>query len=248
MKLAVAVLFIWGMLWSSGEVSALTIVAKEEAPYISRKMPAQGLSAKIVRTAFERAGYKISFAFESWPRAYEGVQIGVFDVVGSIWYTAERAREFEFSDPYLFQEIKFIKRKLDKEIKFESLDDLDGLVIGTLEGYAYDDEFLKSRKFIRLPQNYLLQNLLKLSLGEIDLTLEDERKIRYALDEFMKSSIKDLEMLPKSLIRRGTHIAVSRSNPDYKKIISDFNNAIRAMKADGSYEKILSEYDHSSVN
>ncbi len=247
MKHPVVVLFIWGFLWSSGEVSALTIVAKEEAPYISRKMPGQGLSAKIVKSAFERAGYQVSFSFESWPRAYEGVEIGVYDVVGSIWYTADRARELEFSDPYLYQEIKFIKRKLDREIKFESLNDLDGLMIGTLEGYAYDDEFLKSRRFIRLPQNYLLQNLLKLSLGEIDLTLEDERKIRYALDEFMKSSVKDLEILPKSLIRRGTHIAVSRSNPDHKKIIADFNKAIRAMKADGSYEKILAEFDYSSM-
>ncbi|MGH8550227.1 MAG: substrate-binding periplasmic protein [Methylococcales bacterium] len=242
MKQPFVILLLWGLLWSVSEVSALTVVAKEEAPFISRKLPGQGLSATIVKTALERAGYSVSFAFETWPRAYEGAEIGVYDVVGSIWYTDERARDFNFSVPYLEHEVKFIKRKADPDIQFDSLADLDGLVIGTLEGYAYDDEFLKSRKFIRVPQNYLLQNLLKLSLGEIDLTLDEERKIRYQLNEFMKGSIEDLEILPKPLIRRGTHIAVSRSHPEHEKIIDAFNKAIQVMKADGIYDKILLEY------
>lgn len=242
MKGILLILAICGFLFSAGRSYALSVVAKEEPPYISNKLPGQGLSAKIVKTAFERAGYPVTFSFESWPRAYEGVQIGVFDIVGSIWYTDERARDFAFSEPYLYHEIKFVKRKSDTEIKFTSLNDLDGLVIGTLEGYAYDDVFLKSRKFIKIPQNYLLQNLLKLSLGDIDLTLGDERKIRYELNEYMKGQFDDFEILPKSLIRRGTHIAVSRSNAEYKKIIDAFNKAIESMKQDGSYEKILHEY------
>ncbi|MCI0666442.1 MAG: transporter substrate-binding domain-containing protein [Methylococcaceae bacterium] len=242
MKQPLLLVVFWGLLWTAPEVSALTVVAKEEEPFISRKLPGQGLSATIVKSALERAGYPVTFAFETWPRAYEGAEIGVYDIVGSIWYTDERAREFEFSDPYLMHEIKFIKRKSDQDIKFDSLDDLDGLVVGTLQDYAYDDEFLKSRKFIKVPQNYLLQNLLKLSLGEIDLTLDEERKIRYQLNQFMKSSVKDLEFLPKPLIRRGTHIAVSRSHPEHEKIIDAFNRAIQAMKADGSYEKILREF------
>ncbi|MGR9107118.1 MAG: substrate-binding periplasmic protein [Gammaproteobacteria bacterium] len=242
MKKLFLILSCCGILWMPGAASALTIVAKEEAPFISRKLPGRGISAKIVQTALERAGYPVSFAFESWPRAYEGAGLGVYDAVGSIWYTEERARDFNFSVPYLYHQIKFIKRKTDRDIRFESLDDLEGLLVGTLEGYAYDDEFLRSRKFVKLPQNYLLQNLLKLATGEIDLTLGEERKIRYELNEFMKGSIKDLEFLPKPLTRRSTHIAVSRSHPDHEKIIAAFNAAIKAMQADGSYDKILAEF------
>lgn len=242
LKQPVVLLFFSGFLLSAGAVPALSVVAKEEAPYMSRKLPDLGLSAKIVKTALERAGYPVSFAFENWPRAYEGAEIGVYDIVGSIWFTDQRAKEFAFSAPYLFHEIKFIKRKSDRRIKFESLDDLDGLIVGTLKGYAYQGDFLKSRKFIKFPQNYLLQNLLKLSLGELDLTLGEERKIRYEMNEFMKGSVNDLEILPKPLIRRGTHIAVSRSNPDHKKIIAAFDKAIEAMKVDGSYDNILREY------
>ncbi len=225
-------------------VPALTVVAKIEPPYFSRKMPQEGLSAAIVYVALKRAGYTATFSFESWPRAYEGAQLGVYDVVGSIWYTEERNKEFAFSDAYLFHEIKFIKRKVDKEISYRKLDDLDGMLVGTLKNYAYGEEFLSSKKIIRLPENHLLQNLLKLSQGQIDLTLADARKIRYEINEYMRGSAKDLEILPEPLIRRGTHIAVSRSNPKHKQIIERFNKAIKTMKQDGSYEKILADFGY----
>ena len=75
-------------------VSALSIVAKEETPYIGNDLPGQGLSIEIINTAFERAGYKVSVVFESWPRAYEGALIGVYDVLGCFLLTLSR-REVE---------------------------------------------------------------------------------------------------------------------------------------------------------
>ena len=223
-------------------VLALSVVAKIEPPYFSRKMPGEGLSAVIVTAALERAGYSPTFSFETWPRAYEGAQLGIYDVVGSIWYTDDRAQDFLYSEPYLFHEIKFIKRKADKDIVFTKLDDLDGLLVGILKDYAYSEEFLNSKKFIRLPENHLLQNLLKLSQGQVDVTVADVRKIRYEIDEFMKGSSEDFQILPIPLIRRGTHIAVSRSHPDHKQIIKKFNDALTKMKADGSYDKILNQF------
>jgi len=225
-------------------VPALTVVAKIEPPYFSRKMPQEGLSAAIISAALKRSGYTATFSFETWPRAYEGAQLGVYDIVGSIWYTEERNKGFAFSNAYLFHEIKFIKRKADKEISFRKLDDLDGLLVGTLKDYAYRAEFLNSKKFIRLPENHLLQNLLKLSQGQIDLTLAEAHKIRYEINEYMRGSAKDLEILPEPLMRRGTHIAVSRLNLKHKQIIEGFNKAIKSMKQDGSYEKILADFGY----
>lgn len=232
------------LLLSSPAVLALSIVAKEEPPYFGNKLPEQGLSAEIITTVLDRAGYKSSLAFETWPRAYEGALIGVYDAVGSIWLTEERAKDFAFSEPYLFHEIKFIKKKSSKGIKFGSLEDLDGLVIGTIKGYAYGDPFLQSRTFIRLPQNHLLQNLHMLTQDKIDLTLGDVRKIQFEANKYMKGSIKDLTFLPKPLIRRGTHIAVSKINPEHKEIISRFNKALAEMKEDGSYDQIIKKHGY----
>ena len=231
------------LLLSSAPVSALTVVAKEEPPYIGNELPGQGLSMEIVQTALERAGYKTSFVFESWPRAYEGGLIGIYDVIGSIWKTDQREKDFVFSQPYLVHEIKFIKNKSSQELVFNNLDDLNGLIIGTLKGYAYNDEFLRSTKIMRMQQNHLLQNLLLLTQDKIDMTLGEVRKIRFELNKYMKGSIDKLQILPKPLISRGAHIAVSKSNPRHQEIIDRFNKALQDMKADGSYLRIIKKHD-----
>ncbi len=227
--------------------SALSIVAKEEAPYVGNELPNQGLSIEIINTAFQRAGYKTNFVFETWPRTYEGALIGIYDVIGSIWRNKEREKDFVFSDPYLFHEIKFIKRKADTEIKFNNLDDLKGLIIGTLKNYAYRDDFTKSRNIIKLQQNHLIQNLLFLTQENIDMTLGDIRKIHYEINKYMKSNIKKLEILPQALSKRGTHIAVSKSNPAHAEIIVKFNKALESMKSDGTYDAIIKKHDKSSI-
>ncbi len=227
--------------------SALSIVAKEEAPYIGNELPSQGLSIEIINTALKRAGYKTSVAFETWPRTYEGGLIGIYDVIGSIWQTKDREKDFAFSDAYLFHEIKFIKRKADTEINFNSLTDLQGLIIGTLKNYAYREDFNNSRTIIKLPQNHLIQNLLFLTQDRIDMTLGDIRKVRFEINKYMKSSMKKLEFLPKALISRGVHIAVSKSNPKHAEIIAKFNKALDSIKKDGTYDAIIKKHDKSSL-
>ena len=248
MKLSTAALISIALLFCfSPLTSALSIVAKEEAPYIGNELPNQGLSIEIIKTAFRRAGYNTNFVFETWPRTYEGALIGVYDVIGSIWRTSDREKDFVFSDAYLFHEIKFIKRKVDTKIKFNNLDDLQGLIIGTLKDYAYRDDFTKSRKIIKMQQNHLIQNLLFLTQENIDMTLGDVRKIRYEINKYMKSSMTKLEILPQALIKRGAHIAVSKSNPDHIEIIGKFNQALELMKRDGTYDAIIKKHDKQSL-
>jgi len=222
---------------------AITVVAKEEAPYFGRTQQGRGLSLEIVETALKRAGFQPSFVFESWTRTYEGGLIGVFDVIGSIWYTKERAKDFAYSDPYIFHEIKFIKKTSSQDIQFNNLNDLHGLLIGTIKGYAYSDAFFQSRQFARIPQNHLLQNLQLLKQGQIDLTLGEQRKIRYQLEKYLPNQSTEMTILPKPLIRKGTHIAVSQNNPKHAEIIAGFNKALKSMKADGSYDSIINKYD-----
>jgi len=231
------------LLCFSSLTSALSIVSKEEAPYIGNELPNQGLSIEIINTALQRAGYKTNYVFETWPRTYEGALIGIYDVIGSIWRNSDREKDFVFSDAYLFHEIKFIKRKADTEVKFNNLDDLQGLVIGTLKNYAYRDDFTRSRNIIKLQQNHLIQNLLFLTQENIDMTLGDVRKIRYEINKYMKSSMTELEVLPQALNKRGVHIAVSKINPAHTEIIAKFNKALKSMKNDGTYDAIINKHD-----
>ncbi len=227
----------------SGEVLAgnLTMVVNTWPPYAERSLPGNGLAVELVSTALQRKGYHLTLQYETWPRALEGLEIGIFDVIGTVWKTPERETMMVFSEPYLTNRIKFLKMK-GRDIRYETLEDLTGYFIGVLKDYAYEEEFVNSKRHIKLPQNHIVQNLQRLVQGDIDLTLGDERAVVYQINEYMPRRMNELEFLDKPLSSRGLRIGVSRQNPDAAKIVADFNQAINAMRQDGRYQQILDKY------
>ena len=148
----------------------IRIVSSQWPPYVDNSMPEKGLAVELVNKALERKGYQPTLQVYHWRRALEGVEIGVFDATCAIWKTAEREKTLLYSEPYLENTISFLKKKGNK-IKHQKLSDLQGLVIGTLRDYAYDNAFNESTALIKIPANFIVQNLQKLNKGAIDLTL-----------------------------------------------------------------------------
>ncbi len=220
----------------------LRLALEDWPPYIDRTLPNYGIAAELVTTALSRAGYATIASFENWALTLEGAGIGVYDVITAAWHSKQREERFEFSEPYLTNEIKFIKRK-DKSLTYENLSDLRGLTIGVVDHYAYSPEFDESNLLIKVPSNHLIQNLSLLQQGKIDLTLDDTLVIRHQLKTYLPSTADQFEFLPKPLASRKLYMMVSRTNPDYKQIVTDFNEEIRKMKEDGTFYKIIKKYE-----
>ncbi len=210
-------------------------------PYSDEGLPQQGLAIDLVTTALQRAGHRPVIRVDSLDRILEGGKIGVYDVFATPWYSEERNQYLAFSEPYLESHIHFIKRK-NKNIEFNALSDLKGMMIGVVKDYAYDEAFNESRDLIRISERNLIQNLLKLSQNRLDLTLDDELVLKYEINRYMPNGMQELELLPKPLAVRGVHIGVSRENPEHAQIVADFDKAIAAMKKDGSYDKIVATH------
>ncbi|MCG6870021.1 MAG: transporter substrate-binding domain-containing protein [Gammaproteobacteria bacterium] len=231
------------LLLAAAEANAtqLRLVTSVWPPYVAENLPNGGLAMDIVQTAFERAGYSTDVKVQPWTRNLQGVEIGVYDVVCTIWYTDERARKLAFSEPYLPTEIVFIKRR-GGNWTFRSMSSLDGLTVGTVYDYAYGKEFDEATNFRKLPQKHLLQNLLILINGQIDMTLDDRRVLEHDIAEYLSMSADKLEFVSPPLEKRELYIAVSRQTPGYEKIVSDFNHALAGMRSDGTYESILARH------
>jgi len=229
------------------ETKPLKIAGSVWPPYIVDQGAEKGAATALVSEIFKRAGYQTEITIETWPRTLEGTSAGIYDVIISAWYTKERETKFQYTDPYFVNTIQFVKRK-DAPINFKTYQDLKGLVIGVVNGYAYGDEFDNAQGLLKLPSNHLIQNLLKLQQGRIDLTLGDKWVVRHELTEYFPTAIKDFAFLGKPVATRTLHSAVSRTNPNHDKIVKDFNKALKAMKADGTYEKILDRYRKRLVN
>lgn len=211
-------------------------------PYIDKAHPKLGIATEIVTTAMDRSGYKFDdITFGNWSDILNGGKIGVYDVIVAGWHSEEREKYFEFSEPYLFNEIKFLKVK-DKPYKIEKISDLKGLLVGIIPDYAYSEKFDKSDIPIKIANRHIIQNLLLLQQGKIDLTLDDELVIRHQLSRYLPNALDQFEFIDKPLAKKGLHILISLKNKNHREITENFNNVIKEMKDDGTIKKIFSTY------
>jgi polar amino acid transport system substrate-binding protein len=238
---ALSLMFMFMLLHTATAGELKVVHSGNWPPYSGADLPGQGLAIELVTTALERAGYSASVSIDSLERILEGSKTGSYDVFATPWYTMERDRFLHFSRPYLESSIRFIKRK-HSDFAYTTFDDLDGLRIGVVKGYAYDEDFNQSPAIDKVSANSLTQNLRKLLAKEIDLTLDDERVLLYEIARSTPDAATTLEILEKPLVVRGVNIGVSRKNPDHARIVADFDKAIAAMKQDGTYEEILEKH------
>ncbi len=224
------------------QVESVSLVVNIWPPYVDTSLADDGLAMKIVKTAFKRAGYNATVRIEKWEKALEGSKIGAYDVAGAIWKTKERQTKLLYSNAYLSNNIVLIAHVNNQQIKFNSLSDLQGILVGVLKDYEYDDKFMKDPKILKFQANRLTQNLIAVEQGKLDVAVADKRLAQYELKHFMGNNINNFQFLSKPLSSRKLYIAAPIANAQSKTLIKQFNKGLAAIKKDGTYQKILDEY------
>jgi polar amino acid transport system substrate-binding protein len=218
------------------------LIANISPPYVDAKLPEQGLALELVNHVFKRAGYSTKITIDSWPRAMEGVELGIFDALASAWYTEERAAEFLFSEPYLSSKLVLLKARSDQGDYFE-LAHLEGKRLGVRVDYAYGVDFDSVPDLTLVEENHLIQNLLNLLNGSVDFVIGDQRTLALQLHEYLNGQVHKFEVVAISLPERGRHVAATRAIKGEDKMISAFNKALAETVKDGSHAAIVKKWD-----
>ncbi|WP_397450259.1 substrate-binding periplasmic protein [Pseudomonas sp. NA-150] len=219
----------------------LRLVADAWPPFTDINLANGGLATDIVRTALKRAGYATEFEQVPWARAILGVGEGRYDVLVNAWFTHDRTLIGEFSNEYLLNRVRFLKRK-DNPITFNSLKDLHPYPIAVVRGYAYSNAFDSDGELQKVPVHSFSMAVRMLAAGRVSLTAEDEYVARYNLSLEAQSVRDSVEFMPKSLSENALHILVSLKNPNHEQIVASFDREIAAMKADGSYDRLFHQH------
>lgn len=211
-------------------------------PYVGRDLPNQGIAVDIVTRVFNQAKVETDVVMlTSWDDVREGVESGVYDVILGYWYSDERARFHLYSRPFMTNQLNFIKRK-GSGLSYNSLADLEGVMIATVQNYAYGDEFETYPGIYQVKSNHLIQALLTLLDGRADLALGDSRVIQHELQSYMPSKLKDIEVLPTPLSEKGLHITVSLYNKQGREILDTFNTQLAVMQEKGEIAAIIAAH------
>ncbi len=224
---------------SAGE--KLRLVADSWPPFTDINLVNGGLATDIVSTALQRAGYSTAFEQVPWARALLGLDEGRYDVLINAWFAHERTLIGEFSNEYMVNRVRLLKRK-DNPITFSNLKDLYPHPVAVVRGYAYSNAFDNDPLLQKVPVHSFSMAVRMVAAGRVDLTAEDEYVARYNLNLESQDVRDSVEFLPKPLSENSLHILVSLKNPDHAKIAASFDREITAMKADGSYDTLLRKH------
>lgn len=221
----------------------LRLVADPWPPFTDHHLPENGLASDVVQQALQRAGYQTHYHEAPWERAVHGLQRGDYDILINAWYSEERTGYGAYSSPYLVNRIRVLKR-LDHPIDFARLQDLYRYRIAAVRGYAYSAEFDRDPNLQRVGVMGFESAARMLQAGRVDLAVEDEQVARYHLGPQLDGLGEPLGFLPQPLSENPLHILVRRSRPDHAEITERFNKALQSMRADGTYERILTRHGH----
>ena len=218
------------------------LMANTSPPYADQKLPEQGLALELVKHIYARTDYTPEISIESWSRAVEGAQLGVYDGLAAAWFTAERSESLQFSDPYLSSTLIILKLRSNSR-KYRSLSHLGGGRLGVRADYAYGVDFGAIPNLRLVEENHLIQNLLNLLNGSVDFVIGDQRTIVMQLNEYLADQINKFEVVHIDLPSRERHVAASRSLEGHEKMIAAFNTALAAARKDGSVDAIIKKWD-----
>ncbi|SCX48094.1 polar amino acid transport system substrate-binding protein [Pseudomonas sp. NFACC32-1] len=232
-----------GLLWVGQDAfgQKLRLVGDGWPPFTDSTLVNGGLATDIVSTALARAGYASEFEQVPWARAMLGISEGRYDVLVNAWYSEERTHIGRFSAEYLVNRVRFLKRK-DAAVQFDTLQQLYAYPIAVVRGYAYSKAFDEDSQMQKVPVHNFAMAVRMLAADRVKLTLEDEYVARYYLAHESAKVRNAVEFLPKPLSENSLHILVSLKNPNHEQIVAGFDREISAMKADGSYARLLKQH------
>ena len=215
----------------------LKLVADNWPPFTSDK-PGQRIAADLVEQALKRTDISANTKITQWKNVLDGIKSSKYDAIVGAWKNFEREQYLLFSRPYLENRIMLVGR-IDNKITFNDVTQLTNKSIGIVEGYAYGEAIANNEKIIKVKSATVTDSLKKLLDKKVDFILTDSI-VAQSMKQHLPQEIKNqLLIYSKVVVTHSLHFAIRKDYPNANKLLEKFNNTIRSMIADGSYNRIL---------
>lgn len=198
----------------------------------------KSIAMDIVIEALNSIEITTNYKIVDFGMVMEGIAKGKFDGSGALWKDKSREEHLMFSDAYLQNQLILVGKK-GSDVQFTSFSEIDNKRIGVVENYAYGDSLLSGNDNRIIYGASDQQNLERLFSDQIDYFLVDALLIQYLL-KFQLNDVRELLAIGEfPLIVKSLHLAIRKDIHDANMVITRFNEAIKTMIADGSYNEIL---------
>lgn len=214
------------------------------APFYGPDLPRNGFITAITKAAFEAAGHTASVEFMPWARAMLEVRQGDRDMLLGLYLTEERAAAYKFTDRLYPTTNVLVAGKQLGIRRFSSLHELEGYSIGFGRGWSFGEAFDNADFLDKQPTNDQLLSLRKLFAGRIDMVATSFGRFRY-LARQEGFDLDKTAILEPTLTSEYLYNAFSREIDNVDELIADFNQGLKRIREDGTFDRILEEMGYA---
>ena len=246
MRLLVLAVLVIGSFFSEANADHIRIAMTEWAPYTGKDITKNGLLTALSKEALSRAGYKdVEVLVYPWARAYKEAEEGKVEALLGAGFTDERAKIFAYPES-LWTTNDVIAKSAGKfnGMSYTSFDALAPASIGVLnnsESPSYklfeNVKGISVQKVVNVDQLYEM-----LSLGRIDMFIEDKGSLEYSLANDHREFKSKINFLTPGIASEKNYLVFSKKWPGHHKATGAFTKAVKAMRKDGTFAKISKEF------
>lgn len=195
-----------------------------------------GLDIDLVNEIAKREGIELTWVEMSFDGLIPALKTGKIDMIASAMSaTEDRRKSVDFSDVYYTTKNLYIKKKDNEALN--SKEDLEGKIIGVQLG-TLQEPVAKAIKDTKVQSNESLSVvIMELKEGKIDAVVADKD----VSTGYLKENADLIGFFEEEDGSEGFSFAFDKDKQ--KEAIEKFNKGLKDLKADGTYEQILTKYE-----
>lgn len=225
---------------ATNETKLLFLGNQNIAPviYLDGTTPS-GIAIDIVHELAKHIPQPCEIQVMDWTEAQTLVAQGKADVLIQINPTDERRKIYDFSDPLLESHFSIFTNT--EKMGITGISSLRGLRVG-VEAGGLPQQLLGADPQINLViiPNFL-EGFLDLNANRVDAVVVDYRVGSYVI---AINNLKNIKVTGEPIASSYSAFAVKKGN---SQTLNEINNALRIIRADGSYQKIIDKWQPTEV-
>ncbi len=200
-----------------------------------------GFDVEVAAGIAEKLGVEIEYVETPWDTLFTGMDAGQIDlIVNGVDVTEERKKTYNFSDPYAYDHTVLVVRTDETGItKFE---DLKGKTTANSIGSTYM-EIGESYGATVQGVDSLAETMSMVIQKQVDATINAETSVQ---DYIATTNTKDIKVIDRSEDATAYALPIPKTE-DNASLLAAVNEAIAALRADGTLAKISEKYFGSDL-
>ncbi len=227
----------------SGRAAGWRIAAIELPPSISERAPQQGYYAVLLRRVLREIGDDAEFVFLPPQRAYQEAAAGRLDAILPMRQTAERERDFWFTEPFFTAKLRLFL-KADDAWEPASVAALRGEMGCTLLGSQSPPALQAEVNAGRIPLQTVSQMeacFRMLQAGRVRFVITGQNT-GWAAARALHGEGLRLRAAHYVVAEEPVRLALSRKVASSRQRLRDFNQAVRRLRAQGVLQQLEAQH------